>query len=81
MEDKEIWWYIRFCQAVSQESYKEQQFQFIIYRNYVKRMSIDLIKENGFTVKKKKVRSRRYPTETITDTDKADDHDMAYQPL
>ena len=32
---------------------------------------IDLMKENGFTLKKAK--SRWYPSETITDTDYADD--------
>ena len=34
-------------------------------------MSIDLIKENGFRLKM--ARNKRYPTETITDTDYADD--------
>ena len=34
-------------------------------------MSRDLMKENGFTLAKK--RSRRYPAQTITDTDYADD--------
>ena len=34
-------------------------------------MSIDLMKENGFTLKK--ARSRRYLTQTIMDTDYADD--------
>ena len=34
-------------------------------------MSIDRIKENSFTLKK--IRSRRYPAETITDADYADD--------
>ena len=37
-------------------------------------MSIVQIKENGFTLKKKqKARNRRYPAETTTDTDYADD--------
>ena len=35
------------------------------------RMSIDLMKEKGFKLEKE--RSRRYPTQTITDTDYADD--------
>ena len=34
-------------------------------------MSIDLSKENGFKLTKE--RSRRYPTQTITDTDYTDD--------
>ena len=34
-------------------------------------MSTDLIKENGFTLKK--ARSRRYPAETITGADYIDD--------
>ena len=33
--------------------------------------SIDLMKENGFTLKR--VRSRRYPAQTITDADYVDD--------
>ena len=32
-------------------------------------MSSDLTKENGFTWKKKKARSERYPIETFTDAD------------
>ena len=35
------------------------------------RMSIDLMKENGFTLTK--ARSRRYPERTITDAGHADD--------
>ena len=35
------------------------------------RMLIDMIKENGFTLKK--ARNKRYPTETITNADYADD--------
>ena len=43
------------------------------------RTSIELIKENDFTVKKKKkARSRRYPAETITDADYIDD--LAFLP-
>ena len=42
---------------------------FIICLDYVLQMSIDLMKENGFTL----ARSRRYLTETIMDTDYADD--------
>ena len=40
-------------------------YLFIICLNYVLWMSIDLIKENGFTLK----RSRQYPIETITGAD------------
>ena len=40
-------------------------YQFIICLDYVHRTSIDLMKENGFTLEK--VRSRRYPAQTITD--------------
>ena len=46
-------------------------YQFIICLDYELRMSIDLIKENSFTLKKE--RSRRYSVETITDPDYADD--------
>ena len=38
--------------------------------DYILWMSIDLIKENGFTLKK--ARSRQYLAETITNTDYAD---------
>ena len=38
-------------------------YLFIIYLDYVLQMSIDLMKENGFTLKK--ARSRRYQTQTI----------------
>ena len=44
---------------------------FIICLDYVLRTSIDLMKENGFTLKK--TRSRRYPIQTIMNADKADD--------
>ena len=51
-------------------------YLFIICLDYILRTSIDLKKkekktENGFT--RKKTRSRRYPAETITDVDYADD--------
>ena len=47
-------------------------YQFIICRDYVLRMSIDLMKKkNGFKLIKE--RSRRYPIRTITDADYADD--------
>ena len=47
------------------------QYSFIIYLDYVLRMSIDLMKENGLILAK--ARSRRYPTRTITDADSPDD--------
>ena len=45
-------------------------YLFIICLDYVLRMSIDIIKVNGF--KQAKERSRRYPAQTITNTDYAD---------
>ncbi len=68
-------------------------YLFIICLDYVLRTSIDLMKENGFKLAKE--RSRRYPAQTITDADYADDIAllanapgfvwflclMAYQPL
>ena len=46
-------------------------YLFIMSLDYVLRTSIDITKENGFELKKK--RSRRYPAKTITDADYADD--------
>ena len=46
-------------------------YLFIICIDYVLRTSIDLMKENGFKLAKK--RSRRYPAQTITDADYGDD--------
>ena len=46
-------------------------YLFIICLDCVFRISIDNIRENGFELTKK--RSRRYPTNTITDADYADD--------
>ena len=46
-------------------------YLFIICLDYLLRTSIDKIKENGFKLTKE--RRRRYPTQTITDTDSADD--------
>ena len=43
----------------------------IIRQDCLFQTSIDLIKENGFSLKK--VRSRWYPAETITDANYADD--------
>ena len=45
-------------------------YLFILSQDYILRTSIDLIKENGFTLK---ARSRRYPSETMIDADYADD--------
>ena len=46
-------------------------YVFIICLDYMCRTSIDLMKENGFKLAKD--RSRRYPAQTFTDTDYADD--------
>ena len=46
-------------------------YLFIICLDYVLRMSIDLMKENGFKLAKE--RSRSSPAQTITDADYADD--------
>ena len=46
-------------------------YLFIICLDYVLRISIDKIRENGFELTKK--RNRRYPAKTITDADYADD--------
>ena len=46
-------------------------YLFIICLDYMLRISIDKIRENGFELTKK--RSKRYPTKTITDTNYADD--------
>ena len=43
----------------------------IIYLDKVLWMSVNLMKENGFTLEK--ARSRRYPAQMITDVDYADD--------
>ena len=48
-------------------------YMFVICLDYIIQTLIDLIKENGFTLKKKKARSRRYPAEIMTGTDYADD--------
>ena len=46
-------------------------YLFIICLDYMLRMSVDLIKENGFKLAKE--RSRRYPAQTIMDSGYADD--------
>ena len=45
-------------------------YLFIICLDYILQMSIDIIRENGFILKK--ARSRWYPAEIIMDTDYAD---------
>ena len=45
-------------------------YLFIISLDYMLQMSVDLMKESGFTLTKV---SRRYPTWTIMDTDYIDD--------
>ena len=46
-------------------------YQFINCLDYVLRTSIDLMKENGFKLAKERI--RRYPAQTVTDTDYTDD--------
>ena len=46
-------------------------YLFIMCQDYVLRTSIDSMKENGFKLAKE--RNRRYPAQTITDEDYADD--------
>ena len=46
-------------------------YLFIICLDYIFRMSIDLMKENGFI--QEKARSRQHSVQTITDADCADD--------
>ena len=55
-------------------------YQFIICLDCVLRTSIDLMKENGFTLEK--ASSKRYPAQTITYVDYADDIAiLAYTPV
>ena len=49
------------------------------FLDYVLQMSIDLIKENGFTLKKAK--SRQYPAKTMTDADYTNDLSFFANPL
>ena len=54
-------------------------YLFVICLDYMLRISIDKIKENGFELTKK--RNRRYPAKTIIDADNADDiMILAYAP-
>ena len=46
-------------------------YLFILYLDCILRTLIDLIKEDGFTLRK--VKRRQYPAETIKDTDDVDD--------
>ena len=46
-------------------------YLFITCLDYILRMTIDIMKDNGFKLAKE--RSRRYPAQTITDVDYADD--------
>ena len=46
-------------------------YLFLICLHFVRRTSIDLIKENGFTLKK--TRNRQYHSETMTDADYLND--------
>ena len=46
-------------------------YLFIICLDYVLGMSIDIMKDNGFKLAKE--RSKRYPSQTITDMDYIDD--------
>ena len=46
-------------------------YLFIIFRDYVLRTSMDIMKDKDFKLAKE--RSRRYPAQTITDADYADD--------
>ena len=49
----------------------ETPYLFIICQVFVHRTSIDLMKENGFTIEK--ARNRKYTAQTMTDADYADD--------
>ena len=46
-------------------------YLFIICLDYMLRMSVDLMKENGFKLAKE--RNRRHPAQTITDVNHTDD--------
>ena len=54
-------------------------YMFMICLDYILQISIDLIKENGFTLKK--TRRRWYPAETMTDADYTDDHSLLVNSL
>jgi len=54
-------------------------FLFIIVVDYVLRISVDTISENGFLIRPR--RSSRYPAEYLTDTEFADDIALISQSL
>ena len=54
-------------------------FLFIIVVDYVMRISVDTMSENGYQLRPK--RSSRYPAEFLTDTDFADDIALIRQSL
>ena len=49
-------------------------FLFVIWPDYVRWISIDLMKENSFTLNKAKC--RQYPAETISEVDYTDDLEL-----
>ena len=53
------------------QGFKSASYLFILCLDYILQTCLDLIKENGFTLKK--ARSRQYPAETMTDVDYTDD--------
>ena len=72
---------VKFCSSDGDTDYFEivagvmhgatlAPYLFIICLEYVLRTSVNFMKENGFKLAKQ--RSRRYPTQTITDVDYAD---------
>ena len=46
-------------------------YLFMMHQDYIPQMSTDLMKENSLTIKKQK--AKKYPGETITDADYAND--------
>ena len=50
---------------------QEDSYLFIIYQDYVLRMSVDLRRENGCILRE--ARSRRYSEENVTDAENIDD--------
>ena len=53
------------------QGYTSAPYLFIIYLDYVLQTPVDLIKENGFTLKKGK--QKKYPIETMINLDNTDD--------
>ena len=62
-------WKHGLLRILQEDAFK--QYLFINCQDYVLRTSIDLIKENSFSLKRDK--KQKYPAEAITDTDDADD--------